>query len=87
MHACSRYLSDGCHLPGPDRVLRPQRQAAAGPPNALAYGIPGRVDLLAQSQGCVERGVKPSDQLESGNREPLLPYSVVVSKPMCRYPA
>ncbi len=59
----------------------------AGTPNAPAHGIPGRVDLLAQLEGWVERGVKPSDQLELVNREPLPPYNVVASKPLCRYPA
>lgn len=57
----------------------------AGTPNAPAYGVPGRVDLLAQLDNWVESGVKPADQLTLVNRQPLPPYAIVASKPMCRY--
>lgn len=47
----------------------------------------GAFFACGELEGGVERGVKPSDQLELINREPMPPYSVVASKPMCRYPA
>jgi pimeloyl-ACP methyl ester carboxylesterase len=57
----------------------------AGSPNAPAYGTPGRVDLLSQLENWVENGVKPADQMTLTNRQPLPPYAVIASKPMCRY--
>ena len=42
--------------------------------------------MLAQLENWVENGVKPADQLTLTNRNPLPPYAVVASKPMCRYP-
>jgi feruloyl esterase len=57
----------------------------AGSANAPSYGTPGRVDLLAQLDNWVENGVKPADQLTLTNRQPLPPYTVIASKPMCRY--
>lgn len=57
----------------------------AGAANAPVYGTPGRVDLLAQLDDWIEKGIKPADQLTLTNRQALTPYSVVASKPMCRY--
>jgi hypothetical protein len=57
----------------------------AGTPNAPSYGIPGRVDLLAPLENWVEKGIAPSAVLTLTNRQPLPPYEVVASKPMCRY--
>jgi pimeloyl-ACP methyl ester carboxylesterase len=59
---------------------------SAGTTNAPAYGIPGRVDLLASIENWVEKGVKPVDQLVLTNRQALPPYAVVTTKPLCRYP-
>jgi len=56
----------------------------AGTVNAPSYGIPGRIDLLAPLEAWVEKGIKPPDQLTLVNRQPLPPYNVVASKPMCR---
>ncbi|MGF6408525.1 tannase/feruloyl esterase family alpha/beta hydrolase [Paraburkholderia sp. MM5482-R1] len=57
----------------------------AGTANAPTWGTPGRVDLLAQIDNWVDKGVKPADQMTLENRQALPPYSVVASKPMCRY--
>lgn len=59
---------------------------AAGSANAPAYGIAGRVDLLAQLDAWVEQGSKPADQLTLTNRAALPPYAVTAARPMCRYP-
>jgi pimeloyl-ACP methyl ester carboxylesterase len=57
----------------------------AGSANAPNYGIAGHVDLLVHLDNWVEKGVKPADQITMTNRQPVPPYNVVASKPMCRY--
>lgn len=59
---------------------------AAGADNAPDYGIPGRIDLLAQLENWAEQGIKPADSLVLANRRALPPYEVIASKPLCRYP-
>lgn len=59
---------------------------AAGAANAPAYGIPGRVDLLAVVEDWVEKGVKPAAQYTLTNRNALAPFAEIASKPMCQYP-
>jgi hypothetical protein len=59
---------------------------AAGAANAPAYGIPGRVDLLAVVEDWVEKGIKPAAQYTLTNRNALAPFAEIASKPMCQYP-
>ncbi len=58
---------------------------AAGGANAPSYGIPGRVDLLPVLEAWAERGVKPADQYALTLTQPLAPFTVTASKPLCRY--
>lgn len=60
---------------------------AAGAQNAPAYGIPGQQDLLSLLDKWVKEGSKPADNLTLSSYEPLPPYAVKASKPMCRYPS
>ncbi|RQV07376.1 tannase/feruloyl esterase family alpha/beta hydrolase [Burkholderia cenocepacia] len=58
---------------------------AAGTKNAPSYGTPGSVDLLPLLEAWSEKGVAPSDSYMLVNTQPLPPYAVTASKPMCRY--
>jgi pimeloyl-ACP methyl ester carboxylesterase len=58
---------------------------AAGTKNAPTYGTPGSVDLLPLLEAWSEKGVAPTDSYTLVNTQPLPPYTVVASKPMCRY--
>jgi len=58
-----------------------------GTVNAPTYGIPGRVDLLPVLENWVERGVRPASQYTLVNTQPVGPFTVTATKPMCRYPA
>ncbi|KQP38997.1 tannase/feruloyl esterase family alpha/beta hydrolase [Pseudorhodoferax sp. Leaf274] len=59
---------------------------AAGAANAPAYGIPGRVDLLAVVENWVEKGIKPATQYTLTNKNALAPFAEIASKPLCQYP-
>lgn len=53
--------------------------------NAPSYGTPGHIDTLGLIDDWVVNGTKPAASLTLTNRNPLPPYDVVASKPMCRY--
>jgi len=57
----------------------------AGTPNTPTYGTPGHIDFTALLDNWVVNGVKPAESLTLTNRQPLPPYDIVASKPMCRY--
>lgn len=58
---------------------------AAGAANAPSYGTPGRIDFVGLIDDWVVNGTKPGDSLVLTNRQPLPPYDLVASKPMCRF--
>jgi hypothetical protein len=58
-----------------------------GTANAPSYGIPGRVDLLPALEDWVERGIRPATQYTLVNTQPVGPFAVTATKPLCRYPA
>ncbi|RQV07378.1 tannase/feruloyl esterase family alpha/beta hydrolase [Burkholderia cenocepacia] len=57
----------------------------AGTSNAPAYGTPGHIDIVSVLDNWVVNGNAPGTSLTLTNRQPLPPYDVIVSKPMCRY--
>ncbi|MBC8749574.1 MULTISPECIES: tannase/feruloyl esterase family alpha/beta hydrolase [Paraburkholderia] len=57
----------------------------AGTANAPTYGTPGHIDIVAVLDDWVVNGNKPALSLTLTNRQPLPPYNVIASKPMCRY--
>jgi hypothetical protein len=59
---------------------------AAAAVNAPSYGIPGRFDWLGAMDNWVEAGTPPADQITAVNTLAVAPYTVVASKPFCRYP-
>ena len=57
----------------------------AGTAGAPAYGIPGQSDLLGMIDAWVTGGTAPAEAPVLELREPLPPYALVSSKPMCRF--
>lgn len=57
----------------------------AGTVNAPSYGTAGHQDMLGLIDDWVVKGVKPAETITLTNRNPLPPYDIVASKPMCRF--
>jgi len=57
----------------------------AGTKDAPSYGTPGHIDLTGLIDDWVVRGIKPGKSPVLTNVQPLPPYALVASKPMCRY--
>lgn len=56
----------------------------AGTRNAPIYGTPGQIDLLGLIDDWVVNGNKPGQGLVLTSRQPMPPYDIIASKPMCR---